>query len=90
MRSCYGTASLKAKPGGVWDVNELLELIQLTGLGDRYPSQLSGGQRQRGVAECGYDSQKLTPLYGRFAKRPYQKPTGRFFLRNLHRYGSTH
>lgn len=28
-------------------VNELLELIQLTGLGDRYPSQLSGGQRQR-------------------------------------------
>ena len=28
-------------------VNELLELIQLAGLGDRYPSQLSGGQRQR-------------------------------------------
>uniref|UniRef100_B8HKV2 ABC-type quaternary amine transporter n=1 Tax=Cyanothece sp. (strain PCC 7425 / ATCC 29141) TaxID=395961 RepID=B8HKV2_CYAP4 len=28
-------------------VDELLELIQLTGLGDRYPSQLSGGQRQR-------------------------------------------
>ena len=28
-------------------VNELLELIQLMGLGDRYPSQLSGGQRQR-------------------------------------------
>ncbi len=28
-------------------VNELLDLIQLTGLGDRYPSQLSGGQRQR-------------------------------------------
>ncbi len=28
-------------------VEELLELIQLTGLGDRYPSQLSGGQRQR-------------------------------------------
>lgn len=28
-------------------VNELLELIQLSGLGDRYPSQLSGGQRQR-------------------------------------------
>ena len=26
---------------------ELLELVQLTGLGDRYPSQLSGGQRQR-------------------------------------------
>ncbi|BAC09242.1 sulfate/molybdate ABC transporter ATP-binding protein [Thermosynechococcus vestitus] len=28
-------------------VAELLELVQLTGLGDRYPSQLSGGQRQR-------------------------------------------
>jgi sulfate transport system ATP-binding protein len=25
----------------------LLELVQLPGLGDRYPSQLSGGQRQR-------------------------------------------
>ncbi len=28
-------------------VNELLDLVQLAGLGDRYPSQLSGGQRQR-------------------------------------------
>ena len=28
-------------------VEELLDLVQLTGLGDRYPSQLSGGQRQR-------------------------------------------
>lgn len=28
-------------------VDELLELIQLKGLGNRYPSQLSGGQRQR-------------------------------------------
>lgn len=28
-------------------VMELLELIQLGGLGDRYPAQLSGGQRQR-------------------------------------------
>lgn len=28
-------------------VNELLDLVQLGGLGDRYPSQLSGGQRQR-------------------------------------------
>ncbi len=28
-------------------VEELIELIQLQGLGDRYPSQLSGGQRQR-------------------------------------------
>jgi sulfate transport system ATP-binding protein len=28
-------------------VAELLELVQLTGLGKRYPAQLSGGQRQR-------------------------------------------
>jgi sulfate transport system ATP-binding protein len=28
-------------------VAELIELVQLTGLGKRYPSQLSGGQRQR-------------------------------------------
>jgi sulfate transport system ATP-binding protein len=34
-------ARIKAK------VEELLELVQLAGLGDRYPSQLSGGQRQR-------------------------------------------
>jgi sulfate transport system ATP-binding protein len=28
-------------------VEELLELVQLPGYGDRYPAQLSGGQRQR-------------------------------------------
>ncbi|HEY8434984.1 MAG TPA: ATP-binding cassette domain-containing protein, partial [Sphingomicrobium sp.] len=28
-------------------VDQLLELVQLPGLGKRYPSQLSGGQRQR-------------------------------------------
>src|SRR5262249_41250670 len=28
-------------------VRELLALVQLEGLGDRYPAQLSGGQRQR-------------------------------------------
>jgi sulfate transport system ATP-binding protein len=28
-------------------VDELLELVQLNGLADRYPAQLSGGQRQR-------------------------------------------
>jgi sulfate/thiosulfate transport system ATP-binding protein len=28
-------------------VTELLDLVQLSGLGDRYPAQLSGGQRQR-------------------------------------------
>src|SRR5262249_19218917 len=30
-------------------VDELLELVQLTGLAKRYPAQLSGGQRQRMV-----------------------------------------
>jgi sulfate/thiosulfate transport system ATP-binding protein len=28
-------------------VNDLLDLVQLRGFGDRYPAQLSGGQRQR-------------------------------------------
>lgn len=28
-------------------VDELLQLVQLSGLGERYPSELSGGQRQR-------------------------------------------
>lgn len=28
-------------------VSELLDIVELTDLGDRYPSQLSGGQRQR-------------------------------------------
>ena len=36
---------LKAKIK-LW-VGELLNLVQLSGLGDRFPSQLSGGQRQR-------------------------------------------
>ena len=32
----------------IWQrVGELLELVQLSRLGDRYPAQLSGGQRQR-------------------------------------------
>jgi sulfate/thiosulfate transport system ATP-binding protein len=35
----------KAKVKG--RVEQLLELVQLSGLGERYPSQLSGGQRQR-------------------------------------------
>jgi sulfate transport system ATP-binding protein len=34
-------AAIKAR------VEELLELVQLPGYGDRYPAQLSGGQRQR-------------------------------------------
>ncbi len=36
-----------AKPRIKHRVEELIDLVQLTGLGDRYPSQLSGGQRQR-------------------------------------------
>ena len=36
-----GEASIRAKVG------DLLKLVQLDWLGDRYPSQLSGGQRQR-------------------------------------------
>ena len=37
----------RVKKGIANRVDELLDLIQLRGLGDRYPSQLSGGQRQR-------------------------------------------
>jgi sulfate/thiosulfate transport system ATP-binding protein len=36
-----------AKPRVKNRVEELVDLVQMTGLGDRYPSQLSGGQRQR-------------------------------------------
>jgi putative spermidine/putrescine transport system ATP-binding protein len=35
------------KPERVKHVDEMLNLVQLTGYGDRKPSQLSGGQRQR-------------------------------------------
>src|SRR6201997_4550339 len=34
-------------------VDDLLELVQLSGLGKRYPAQLSGGQRQRMVGAGG-------------------------------------
>jgi spermidine/putrescine ABC transporter ATP-binding subunit len=37
----------EAKPSVSGRVNELLELVELTGLGRRLPSQLSGGQQQR-------------------------------------------
>ena len=36
-----------SKPKALNRADELLELVQLKGLGNRYPSQLSGGQRQR-------------------------------------------
>lgn len=44
----FGLEIRKAKKAGVKArVEELLDLVQLKGLGNRYPSQLSGGQRQR-------------------------------------------
>lgn len=44
----FGLEIAKMPPARVKHrVEELLELIQLQGLGNRYPSQLSGGQRQR-------------------------------------------
>ncbi len=44
----FGLDIRKKNPGTTKKrVDELLELVQLSGLGDRYPSQLSGGQRQR-------------------------------------------
>jgi sulfate/thiosulfate transport system ATP-binding protein len=44
----FGLDIRKKNPGTTKKrVDELLELVQLSGLGERYPSQLSGGQRQR-------------------------------------------
>ncbi len=44
----FGLVIRKYSPTAIKDkVKELLELIQLPGLSDRYPNQLSGGQRQR-------------------------------------------
>lgn len=44
----FGLEIRKADKGKIKArVEELLDLVQLSGLGDRYPSQLSGGQRQR-------------------------------------------
>lgn len=44
----FGLEIRKIRPPEIRQrVNELLDLIQLAGLGDRYPAQLSGGQRQR-------------------------------------------
>ena len=44
----FGLKIRKASPAKIKArADELLELVQLSGLGDRYPSQLSGGQRQR-------------------------------------------
>ncbi|MDJ0798570.1 MAG: TOBE-like domain-containing protein [Calothrix sp. MO_167.B12] len=44
----FGLEIRKAPKGKIkLRVEELLDLVQLSGLGDRFPSQLSGGQRQR-------------------------------------------
>ena len=44
----FGLEIAKWKKPRIADrVNELIDLVQLHGMGDRYPSQLSGGQRQR-------------------------------------------
>jgi sulfate transport system ATP-binding protein len=44
----FGLKIRKWKKDAIRDrVHELLDLVQLPGLADRYPSQLSGGQRQR-------------------------------------------
>jgi sulfate/thiosulfate transport system ATP-binding protein len=44
----FGLVIRKHSPSEIKNkVKELLELIQLQGFSDRYPSQLSGGQRQR-------------------------------------------
>ena len=44
----FGLKIRKASPEKIKArADELLDLVQLAGLGDRYPSQLSGGQRQR-------------------------------------------
>lgn len=44
----FGLTIRKYNPSAIKKrVEELLELIQLQGFSDRYPSQLSGGQRQR-------------------------------------------
>ncbi len=44
----FGLEIRKTPPAKVKTrVEELLQLVHLAGLGDRYPSQLSGGQRQR-------------------------------------------
>ena len=44
-------------------VEELLTLVQLPGLGGRFPSQLSGGQRQR-VASCAGRCARSTTVSG--------------------------
>jgi sulfate transport system ATP-binding protein len=45
--ACGPKPAARAEPRSAEKVHELLELVQLDWLADRYPHQLSGGQRQR-------------------------------------------
>jgi sulfate/thiosulfate transport system ATP-binding protein len=67
-------------------VTELLELVQLSRLGDRYPAQLSGGQRQRmGLARALAVDPKVLLLdepFGALDARVRQELRG--WLRRLH------
>ena len=50
-------------------VEELLDLVQLKGLGKRYPAQLSGGQRQRVAAGPRAGGGAAHPAAGRAVRR---------------------
>ena len=67
-------------------VHELLELVQLEGMSERYPSQLSGGQRQRmGLARALAVDPKVLLLDEPFGALDAQvRKELRIWLRRLH------